>query len=80
MIKLYYWFRSFKKVKTVEDAQKMNLVHVTNVFGDGINTMNCRSFWTDRYKNTYRCDELLKNGKDLLFEQIKNEHPTLFSR
>jgi hypothetical protein len=57
----------------------MGLTHDTNVFGDGINHQNCRSWWYDKYNNMYRCDELLKGGRDVVMEQIKKENPELFT-
>ena len=80
MEKIFFWFRSFRKVKTVQQAQNMGLIHETNIFGDGINFTNCRSFWKDKYGHTYRCDELLENGRDIVMEQIQKEYPTLFNR
>lgn len=58
MKRIQYWFRSFKMVKTVWQAQRMGLTHLNNVYGDGINHLNCRSFWEDEFKNVYRCEEL----------------------
>ena len=58
MKRIRYWLRSFKKVKTVKDAESMGLHHIRNIFGDEINRMNCRSLWNDNYWNVYRCGEL----------------------
>src|ERR1022692_2197683 len=62
MIKrLKYWLRSFDKIKTVEQAQKMGLFYHSNVYGDEINRSNCRSWWIDIYGHSYRCAELYKD-------------------
>jgi hypothetical protein len=54
------WIRSFKTVKTVTECEKLGLHWKRNVFGDEINTRNCRSLWNDNYWNVYRCSELKK--------------------
>ena len=58
----------------------MGLTHRTNIFGDGINFTGCRSFWIDKYGNTYGCLQLLDGGRDEVMEQIQKEHPALFNR
>ena len=78
MRRIIYWFRHLKKLETVQQAQQMGLIHYTNVHGDGINLMNCRSIWVDEFDNPYRCGELLVDGKDLVMEAVKKEHPELF--
>lgn len=69
-----HFFSSFfrKNIRSTEAAKKMDLIHYTNVHGDGINIMNCRSLWTDKYDNLYRCDELYDGGRDLVFESFAN--------
>ncbi len=73
--KIKYWLRSFRKIKTAEQAIKMNLIHVTNVHGDLIIAANCRSMWVDEFSNYYKCDELLGNEIDLVMEEIFAKHP-----
>jgi len=68
--KINYWLRSFKKIKTVKEAQDMGLTHLTNVHGDAINYVNCRSYWKDKYGNSYRCSEFLAGGASLVFNEI----------
>jgi len=58
MKRIIYYFRSFKTLNTVAEAEKMKLYFRTNVYGDGINHLNCRSLWNDKYWNIYRCNEL----------------------
>ena len=54
---LYCYFRP-KHIKTHAEANKLNLHWQRNVWGDEINTLNCRSIWNDDYMNLYYCDEL----------------------
>lgn len=61
MKRIYCWFRSFKKIKTIKDAERMGLHFRRNIYGDEINTTKCRSLWNDDYWNVYRCDELRKH-------------------
>lgn len=61
MERVIYWFRSFKKLKTSDDAYRLNLHFIRDVFGDEINHMDCRSLWNDEYWNLCRCDELNNN-------------------
>lgn len=58
------WFRSFKHIKTVKDAQDMDLKWRFNIYGDNIKKWKCRSLWCDNYHNFYRCEELYDNKKD----------------
>lgn len=83
MKRIKFWFRSFKAIPTVVQAQEMNLTHYTNIFGDGINHLNCRSLWYDEYGNQYKCDELLDGGRDIVMDNLIKEHPelvTMFNR
>ena len=59
MIKrIFYWLRSFRKIKTIDIAKNMKLKHIRNVYGDEINIANCRSYWEDEFGNYYSCSEL----------------------
>ena len=72
MVKIYYWFKSFNKIETINDAELMGLKFITNVHGDGINIYNCRSFWEDKYGNNYRCDGLFDTKNiDLHIRKLK---------
>ena len=73
MKKIKYWLRSFLKIKTVGDAKKMELKHFTNIHGDEINRINCRSIWEDEFGYQYRCDELLPGGRDIVMDKIMKE-------
>lgn len=84
-MRIYYFFKSLawsiigKKIPTIEKAIKMGLTHQTNIYGDGIiMTGYCRSFWLDKYGNTYGCSQLLDGGRDFVMDKIKEEHPELF--
>jgi len=59
MKKIKYWFRSLKYLKSVKDAQELNLEFLFNVYGDTIITWNCRSVWSDEFGFLYRCQEIL---------------------
>lgn len=78
--RVIHFFGSFtrKNISTVEQAHKMGLIHDTNVFGDGINHNNCRSWWHDEYGNNFRCDSILVGGRDEVMAQIHKENPGLF--
>jgi hypothetical protein len=60
MKRILCWFRSFKTLETVKEAQDLELHFRRNIFGDEINHINCRSLWNDKYWNMYRCNELKK--------------------
>ena len=60
MKKIKYWFRSLKRIKTVKNAQDMNLEWQFNVYGDVVNMWNCRSIWCDEFGFLYKCKELFK--------------------
>ena len=60
MKKIKFWFRSFKHIKTIKNAQEIGLEWQFNVYGDNINLWNCRSVWCDEFGFLYRCQELLK--------------------
>lgn len=84
-MRIYCFFKSLiwaligKKIPTVKKAQEMGLNHDTNIYGDGIiMTGYCRSFWKDKYGNTYGCEELLEGGRDFVMEEIKKQHPQIF--
>lgn len=71
-----------KKIKTVEKAKAMSLVHYTNIHGDGINMTGCRSFWTDVNGRVYGCDQLLDEGADVVMDpmiaELKKHRPEIF--
>ena len=49
----------FVVIKSKEIATNMGLLHDENIYGDGINMFNCRSFWYDPETNLrYRCSDL----------------------
>lgn len=51
---------SKKRGLTLKDAVKRNLKWNSNVHGDFIWKMNCRSLWTDEFGNWYHCDNIVK--------------------
>jgi hypothetical protein len=84
-MRIYYFLKALcwaligKKVPTVEKAIEMGLTHDTNIYGDLIiHTGYCRSFWLDKYGNTYGCSQLLEGGRDLVMDKIKEKYPEFF--
>jgi hypothetical protein len=72
MRKIYYSLKSLlwhligKRIPDTKTAIKMGLTHNSNIHGDLINILNCRSIWVDKYDNTYYCLGLLMlNGGKL---------------
>ena len=57
-MKLINWLKSFAVIPTIEECGRRKLTFLSNVYGDSINRLNCRSLWIDRYGITYRCAEL----------------------
>jgi len=49
------------KVLTIKEAEQKGLTFKYNVYGDGINRLNCRSIWIDEKGNEYRVEELVKD-------------------
>lgn len=45
--------RNFKVI-SIKEAEELGLVFSSNVFGDKINTLNCRSLWFDHRGRMYR--------------------------
>lgn len=56
-LSLCFYYR-FIVIPTKEKAIKKGLSFETNIWGDSINTFNCRSYWSDQYGFIYRCAEL----------------------
>jgi len=56
-IRFFLW-DIFKVIPTIEIAEKRGLTFEQNVYGDGINRFNCRSFFYNKYGYRYRCAEL----------------------
>jgi hypothetical protein len=61
----HYFYIRFKNIPTCEEAEKMNLTHFLNVYGDQINLFNCRSLWYCEYGFRYRCDEIKVKSKPI---------------
>ncbi len=81
--RIRFFFRSGRLVKTVKQADAMGLIHRTNIHGDPINNLNCRSLWVDEFGFTYRCAELLTGGRDPIGDaiaQAKKEYPHVFAK
>ena len=54
------WYRRNFKVITTKQAIEWKLCPIVNLYGDHINTFNCRSFWGDNKKRRFRVKELFK--------------------
>ena len=52
------FYHRFKIINTCKKSEKRGLKFDNNVYGDGINMWNCRSFWYDEFSFRYRCAEL----------------------
>ncbi len=77
----FTWLRHFLfkgNIATTKQATDMGLTHETNIYGDMINWTGCRSFWNDAYGRRYLCDHLLPDGKDMVMDQLKRDHPEFF--
>lgn len=55
-LKVNFFYRFI--IISSDKARLMNLEFYKNVYGDGINMHNCRSFWSDEYGFLYRCKDL----------------------
>lgn len=73
-IKLWY-YRHFKII-TLQQCYDFNLYFDSNIYGDEINYLNCRSVWADDKQRLYRCEELFETkynynfNKDLIYQWI----------
>lgn len=56
--KIHSWLRSFRKLKSVEEAKNLELFFEFNAYGDQIRLFNMRSGWIDKYGIHYKCDEI----------------------
>jgi hypothetical protein len=58
MKKLKMWYSRWFKVIDREQAIKWGLSYQRSIYGDEINTRNCRSIWMDKNGNLYRVESL----------------------
>ncbi len=56
-LKLFYY--RFKVISRLQ-ALELGLEFSSNVHGDAINVLNCRSIWVDSKGRSYRVRELIK--------------------
>lgn len=56
--KIKFWFKKEFGILTIDECEKLGLIHCHNVYGDFINRMNCRSIWRDKKGKSYRCCSL----------------------
>ena len=59
-------------LQMAQDAEKLKLKFVQNIYGDSINALDCRSIWIDEYGNEYRCQQLFDNKKYIKDENSDN--------
>jgi hypothetical protein len=64
--KIKAWWVSNYCIISLDDAKEMNLEFVTNIYGDRINVLNCRSIWVDNKQNPYRCGELYMEDEEVV--------------
>lgn len=57
------WFLRVFCVVDLQYAREKGLIFVKNVYGDGINHLNCRSIWKDAKGRKYRISELYEKEK-----------------
>jgi len=55
------WFLRTFRIISEKKANELNLTHVENIHGDGINCLNCRSIWKDDKGRAYRVSTLKSN-------------------
>lgn len=60
-LQMIFYYR-FIIIPSCSEAKKRGLTFEENVYGDGINLFNCRSFWADEFGFVYRCAELYDPG------------------
>ena len=58
MKKLKFWIKKNFGVLTKQECLDLGLEFGFNIYGDGINKLNCRSIWLDYWGKTFRCSEL----------------------
>lgn len=58
MKKLKFWIKKNFGVLTKQECIDLGLEFGFNIYGDGINKLNCRSIWLDYLGKTFRCSEL----------------------
>lgn len=63
--------KSFKKIKTTNQAIEMGLTFYRNIYGDEINYCNHRSEWIDEYHIVYACDEVFDFKNEIKKRKIK---------
>ena len=55
---LRLWYTRMFMVIPQEEAERLGLKHLRNVYGDEIDVLNCRSIWIDNKSREYRVQEL----------------------
>ena len=59
------WYKRNFCILTMKECMEMNLIHSFNLYGDGINMFNCRSFWKDEKGRLYRCENLIPKDANI---------------
>lgn len=60
------WLARNFQVISFKQAKEWQLDFVKNIFGDGINHLNCRSIWKDKKGREYRVEDFIY--KDRIFQ------------
>jgi hypothetical protein len=67
-----WWARNFSVI-TIKQANEWGLIHIRNIYGDSINSLNCRSIWKDSKGRKYRVRELHFIELDSEFSEVVNK-------
>lgn len=59
------WYKRNFCILSIEECIEMNLTPSFNVYGDGINMFNCRSFWKDEKGRLYPCEHLIPEDANI---------------
>lgn len=65
------FLKTFKTIKTSEEAILMGLTFYRNLHGDQINLIGCRSQWVDEYEYVYNCDEYYDIKNEIKLRKLK---------
>ena len=59
MKEIKMWLIRNFKVISISEAKKYKLKFLTNIYGDSISKLNCRSIWVDDLGRNYKVKELM---------------------
>jgi len=67
--KIKLWYYRYFKIITLKQCYDFNLYFDSNIYGDEINYLNCRSVWEDSKGRLYRCEKLFETNYDYEFNK-----------